>query len=162
MQDSQSTTLIRQALPEEAALLNNLAARSKSYWGYDADFLDACRAEFDLTITLEYVATHPVFILEYKNKIIGFYSLCGQGTEADLDHFFMTPDAIGYGYGKLLWQHTVETAQVLGFSQILIESDPHAEGFYLAMGAQRIGEAPSSVQPGRMLPLLELTSIISP
>ncbi len=162
MQDSQSSTLIRQALPEEAALLSNLAALSKSYWGYDANFLDACRAEFGLTITPEYVATHLVFILEHKNQIIGFYSLCGQKTKADLDHFFMTPDAIGYGYSKLLWQHTVKTAQALGFSQILIESDPYAEGFYLAMGAYRRGEAPSSVQPGRMLPLLELTSIISP
>lgn len=156
MEDSQSSPLIRQAETEEAALLSNLAVRSKGYWGYDANFLSACRTEFELTITPEYITTHPVFILEQENQIIGFYSLCGQGTQADLDNFFVAPDAIGYGYGKLLWQHAVKTAQAFGFSQILIECDPHAEGFYLAMGAQRIGEAPSSVRPGRILPLLRI------
>ena len=35
-----------------------------------------------------------------------------------------------------------------------IQSDPYAEGFYLAMGAVRVGELESTVTPGRMLPLL--------
>jgi hypothetical protein len=39
---------------------------------------------------------------------------------------------------------------------MILQSDPHAEGFYLAMGAQRIGQSESTVTPGRMLPLLRL------
>ncbi|TCT06419.1 hypothetical protein EDC22_1111 [Tepidamorphus gemmatus] len=35
-----------------------------------------------------------------------------------------------------------------------VDSDPFAEGFYLAMGAQRVGEAPSGAIAGRMLPRL--------
>ena len=35
--------------PDEAAALSGLALRSKGYWGYDAAFLDACRAELTLT-----------------------------------------------------------------------------------------------------------------
>jgi len=38
-----------------------------------------------------------------------------------------------------------------------IASDPHAEAFYLACGAVRVGAAASASIPGRELPLLELT-----
>jgi hypothetical protein len=34
------------------------------------------------------------------------------------------------------------------------QSDPQAEGFYLAMGARRAGASESTVTPGRMLPLM--------
>lgn len=32
-------TRIRRARPEDAALLTDLTVRSKSHWGYEADFL---------------------------------------------------------------------------------------------------------------------------
>lgn len=142
---------IRAAKPEEANHLSQLALRSKGYWGYDTDFLEACRTQ--LTICAKDIAHYPVFVLE-EERIIGFYSLNGQGTKAELTNFFLEPDVIGCGYGKQLWQHAVLTAQSLGFKQLLIESDPYAEKFYQKMGAQRIGEVASSVQPVRMLPLL--------
>ena len=34
-----------------------------------------------------------------------------------------------------------------------IDSDPNAKGYYLKMGAQLIGETPSTVFKGRLLPL---------
>ena len=142
---------IRAAKPEEADQLSQLALRSKGYWKYNADFLEACRDE--LTISAKDIAHYPVFVLK-KQQIIGFYSLYRQGYQAELTNFFLEPDVIGCGYGKHLWQHAVSTAQALGFKQLLIQSDRHAAGFYQKMGAQRIGESVSSVQPGRMLPLL--------
>jgi hypothetical protein len=36
-----------------------------------------------------------------------------------------------------------------------VPSDPNAQGFYVKMGAQRVGEVPSR-PPGRTLPLLVL------
>ena len=48
----------------------------------------------------------------------------------------------------------VLAAAALGVTALSIESDPHAEGFYLRLGARRIGEVPSTL-PGRVLPLLE-------
>jgi hypothetical protein len=39
---------------------------------------------------------------------------------------------------------------------LLIDADPFAESFYLALGCERIGEAPSGSIPGRMLPRLRL------
>jgi hypothetical protein len=40
-----TAAIIRFAKPEEASLLSELALRSKSYWGYAADFLVSCTAE---------------------------------------------------------------------------------------------------------------------
>jgi len=38
-----------------------------------------------------------------------------------------------------------------------IDSDPHAEAFYRHAGAVRTGESPSTVDPARLLPHLELS-----
>ncbi len=46
-------------------------------------------------------------------------------------------------------------AEALGYAVIFIENDPYAEPFYLARGAERVGSVPSSVLPGRALPLLQ-------
>jgi hypothetical protein len=41
--------------------------------------------------------------------------------------------------------------------ELIVQSDPHAEGFYRAMGAMRIGTQASTVIPGLALPLLGLS-----
>ena len=38
----------------------------------------------------------------------------------------------------------------------MIQSDPNAEGFYLAAGAKNIGVRESASIPGNQLPLLEI------
>ncbi len=42
------TLTLRPGLPSEASTLSELAMRSKGFWGYDEDFLTACRE--DLTV----------------------------------------------------------------------------------------------------------------
>jgi len=39
------TIIIRDAVPDEAVLLSDLAMRSKAYWGYSIEFMEACRQE---------------------------------------------------------------------------------------------------------------------
>ena len=153
VENSNLTPFIRPARPDEAGLLSDLALRSKSHWGYPADFLEACRAQ--LTLSVDYIAASPVFVLEEGGRIVGFYGLRKHECDVEMLYLFVEPSAINRGYGKRLWEHAVETATKLGFRKILIESDPYAEAFYRAMGARRIGEAPSSVQAGRTLPLME-------
>jgi GNAT superfamily N-acetyltransferase len=143
---------IRPAVSDEAAALSGLALRSKGYWGYDADFLEACRAE--LTISPDQLASDRIYLLEEGDRIVGFYGLRDLGVAADLSYFFVEPAAIGRGYGKRLWRHAVDTARQLGFRDLRIEADPNAEPFYRAMGAEQIGAIPSPVQAGRLLPLL--------
>lgn len=150
--------LIRRALPHEAEQLSTLALRSKAHWGYDQAFLEACRAV--LTLKPEFLLSAFVFVIEdaQTSEIAGFYSLqkLNENT-VELKHLFIEPHQIGQGYGKLLWQHAVNRAESTGFRELVIESDPFAEAFYLRMGASRTGAAPSSVLKGRMLPVLRYT-----
>lgn len=147
-------TTIRPARPEEAALLSDLALRSKGYWPYDAAFLEACRAE--LTLSPAYIDTHPVYVCEEQGRIIGFYALNDKPPGGELDDLFVEPDAIGRGYGKRLFLHVVDTAKRRGWSEMMIEADPYAEPFYRAMGAVRVGDVPSGSIPGRVIPLCRL------
>ncbi len=143
---------IRRARPEEASALSALALRSKAHWGYDAAFLAACRA--DLTLSVHDVATSLVYVLDDEQGVAGFYRLRGRGDDAELADLFVAPEAIGRGHGRRLWQHAVATARRHGYRRLVLQSDPHAEGFYRAMGAERVGESPSTVFPGRRLPLM--------
>ena len=143
---------IRRARPEEASALSALAWRSKAHWGYDAAFLEACRA--DLTLSVHDVATSLVYVLDDEQGVAGFYRLRGRGDDAELADLFVAPEAIGRGHGRRLWEHAVATARRLGYRRLVLQSDPHAEGFYRAMGAERAGESPSTVFPGRRLPLM--------
>jgi len=144
---------IRRARPAEASILSALALRSKAHWGYDADFLAACRD--DLILSADDVATSMVYVRDGVNTALGFYRLVLQDDGmAELDALFVEPAAMGQGVGKRLWRHAVATATKLGCSEIVLQSDPQAKGFYLAMGAQHAGESESTVMPGRMLPLM--------
>ncbi len=53
-------------------------------------------------------------------------------------------------------RHAVSTASNLEFRTMLIQGDPHADGFYLAMGARKIGTRSSESVPGRELPLYKV------
>ena len=144
---------IRRAYPAEADVLSALALRSKAHWGYDADFLAACRD--DLTLSPEEIATSPIYVLDGADGPSGYYRLVLQDDGvAELDALFVEPAAMGQGVGRRLWRHAVATAGNLGCSEMIWQSDPQAEGFYLALGAQRSGESESTVTPGRMLPLM--------
>jgi len=132
--------------------LTELALRAKAHWGYDAAFIEDCRAE--LTITAEFIENCVVRVLDAGEGPVAFYSLERHGDEVELAHFFVEPVQIGNGYGKQMWHDALNTARSLGYPSMLITSDPFAEGFYLAMGAERIGVIPSSLRPGRELPLM--------
>ena len=144
---------IRRARPAEAGVLSALALRSKAYWGYDAEFLAACRA--DLTLTADDITTSTVYVCDGVDAPLGFYRLVlPDDGIAELDALFVDPAAMGQGIGRRLWRHAVATARELECSEMIWQSDPQAEGFYLAMGARRAGESESTVMPGRMLPLM--------
>jgi hypothetical protein len=64
---------IRRALPGEADLLTALTLRSKAYWGYDREFMEAARAE--LTFRPEKYPGLEVYVLETGTRVVGFCSL---------------------------------------------------------------------------------------
>ncbi len=152
----QDMFIIREARPEEAALISELAQRSKAYWGYNEAFLAAARA--DLTITPEYITTYCVFVLEKQGHVLGFYSLKDEEQDGEilLDNLFLDPEAIGHGHGKRLWEHAIANAKQRGCHTMVLISEPFAEGFYLSRGAERVGMVASGVVEGRLLPLMRV------
>ncbi|WP_152362574.1 GNAT family N-acetyltransferase [Microlunatus speluncae] len=143
---------MRAARPDEAGLLGEIAIRGKAHWGYDQEFLDACREE--LTFTPEGVAARRIVVAESAGQVLGFYSLDGEAPAGELGNLWVVPESIGTGLGRMIFESAMGTARELGFITIKIEAEPRAEGFYLAMGAVRIGEVPSGSIRGRVLPLL--------
>ncbi|HSA79910.1 MAG TPA: GNAT family N-acetyltransferase [Geminicoccaceae bacterium] len=144
--------LIRRAIGDDAGRLSDLALRSKAVWGYDAAFMDACRVE--LTISAESIRQRLTFLFEDRGRLAGFYQLRLSGPSAEVAQFFIAPEEIRSGLGRRLWPHLERTARNAGANWLEVDSDPNAEGFYLAMGMERHGEAPSGSIAGRLLPHL--------
>ncbi len=145
--------VLRPARADEAGKLSSLALRSKAQWGYDEDFLEACRPELTFD-RHEIQARRAVVAEEEHGQVVGFYTLEGLPPVAELGNLWVEPTHMREGVGRRLWAHAVATAQAIGFTAMLIDADPHAEGFYLAMKAERVGSVPSTVRPGRSLPQL--------
>ena len=143
--------MIRPARPAEAAALSDLAFRSKAYWGYDAAFMEACRAE--LTYTPGQVAEGGVVVAERAGRCVGFYVLERRSpAEVELEALFVDPGHIGRGIGRALLEHARREAAAWGASRMIVQSDPHAAPFYRAAGGVLTGRRPSGSIPGRRLP----------
>jgi GNAT superfamily N-acetyltransferase len=150
-----SPLLVRPARPEEAAEISALALRSKAHWGYDAEFLAACRE--DLTIDPAWCDGVRLIVAESGDgDLLGYARVAGSAPVGELAGLFVDPPAIGRGVGGLLLRHAVAIAADLGFRTLEIDSDPYAEPFYRHAGAVRVGESVSTVDPTRRLPRLEL------
>lgn len=147
--------MIRPAQPNEAAVLSALALRSKAVWGYDAAFMAACVDE--LAISADKLQRQPAYVIEDNGRLLGFYLLEPLNKRTvELGYLFVEPAAIGQGYGRSLMRHAQATASLLGYSVVIIQSDPHAAQFYRAMGGELIGYRPSASIPGRDLPLFRI------
>lgn len=147
-------TRLRPARPGEAALLSDLALRSKGHWGYDAAFLEACRDE--LTLRDDELARRRTTVAELDAAVVGFGTLEGEPPDGELGMLFVDPAAIGRGVGRALLDRLLDRARAEGFTVLTIDADPNAEAFYLAHGAVRVAAVPSASIPGRVLPQLEL------
>lgn len=146
---------VRAARGDEAAGLSALVLRSKAHWGYDAAFMAACREE--LTFGAERLAAGRAVVAESAGGVLaGCATLDGEPPAGALGMLFVDPPFIGQGVGRLLYDHVLAAARAHGFARLTIDADPHAEGFYRAMGAVRIGSTPSGSIPGRELPLLRV------
>jgi GNAT superfamily N-acetyltransferase len=144
----------RLARDEECKTLSDLMLNSKAHWDYDAEFIEACRA--DLTITPEWLQSNAGYVAERNGLVVGFFGISLAGDTAHVEHFFVAHEAIGSGVGALMWAEYLRQARSRGAVRIEIEAEPFAEPFYKRMGATTVGTAPSTVFAGRLLPLMEL------
>ncbi len=145
---------LRRARPDEASMLSDLALAAKGFWGYDQAFMESCRAE--LTFSPDEVGRRRIVVADLGGLVAGFYSVDGEPPVGELGNMWVRPNEIGTGLGRVLWQDAMTAAAAAGFEYLEIGSEPNAEGFYLKMGAERIGATPSESIPGRVLPLMRV------
>ncbi|MFE9561700.1 GNAT family N-acetyltransferase [Streptomyces sp. NPDC006487] len=144
---------LRAARPDEAGALTGLVMRSKAHWGYGAEFLAACAPELRIgagdevrrrIVVAEAAAAGAAGARsgDGPNAVLGLASLEGEPPFGRLGLLFVEPAAIGGGVGRLLYRDVLRRAAGLGFRRLLIDADPHAAGFYRAMGAVASGPEP--------------------
>lgn len=146
---------LRRAVPQEANTLTQIALEAKRYWGYPEHWIKHWEA--DLTVSPEFIRDNHVYVFERDGDVLGFYALCVSGSEAELEHLWVTPASIGTGIGKDLFLDAMERAAALKVREIGISADPNAAGFYERMGASQIGETDASMEGQvRKLPRLKI------
>ena len=141
------------ANPEDAERLTGIAFAAKRHWGYPERWMENWRER--LTVTAEFIGSHETFLAVVEKRAVGFYALRRKDALLELVHMWVLPEWMGRGAGRALFCHAVERAKTLGFQKVEIESDPNAEGFYLRMGARRVGESVQMMEEQRRkLPML--------
>lgn len=138
---------IHKAAPEDASALTRIAHAAKRHWGYPEKWMTLWRD--DLTLTPDFISNNAVFAAKRGEELIGFYALTIEGGKAELEHLWVRPDQIGQGAGRRLFEHAASEAASMNAMVIEIASDPNAEGFYLKMGARKIGEIVSTIEGSR-------------
>ena len=80
---------IRTPAIEELPELSALCFRSKAIWGYDNDFMEACRSE--LSIDALQLRSTSIVVAEERGTIVGVAQVRVTGKEADLLKLFVEP-----------------------------------------------------------------------
>ncbi len=135
----------------ELAALTELCMRSKAHWGYDADFMAACRDALTVRAT---DLCDALAVIGPPQAPCAMAQVSTRGDCAMLERLFVAPEAMGAGHGRSLYRWAIATAREHGAQKLHIEADPAARGFYERMGATLCGTAPSGSIPDRHLPLL--------
>lgn len=137
---------------DELATLSRLCLRSKAVHGYGAPMMAAFRQE--LLISREDLEVDAIAVAQTEDGVVGVAQVSHTEDGCYLEKLFIEPDAMGQGYGSLLFEWAVKAARAGGASEMIIESDPGAAKFYRSMGAKPAGIAPSGSVFGRTLPRL--------
>ena len=146
---------IRRATADEAETLTRLAHAAKSHWGYPQEWIDSWAA--DLTVTSDFIANNEVFVAIAGEAIAGCSALVLSEHLAELEHMWIDPKQMGKGIGRALFEYTSGRAGELGYRELELSADPHAEPFYQRMGATRIGEIPADMfGQARVLPRMRV------
>lgn len=146
---------LRRASTDDAQVLTDLAMASKASWGYDDDFMQACRAE--LTITPNVIETAEVWVTESAETVNGMIIFRPDPATgvAELDDFFVSPACQGRGLGSSLMAKLHEVCGEIGIQKIRVDADPFAEAIYERFGFKTVGRSPSGSIPNRTLPRME-------
>lgn len=140
--------------PTHIETLTRIALAAKRHWGYPERWIEIWTPL--LTFTPADLERADFFVAQIEDEIVGFYSLITAGPRAELENLWVLPAFMGRGVGRGLFEHALARARELGCSELEIESDPNALGFYEKMGARVVGQHVGEVDGApRVLPLLQ-------
>lgn len=142
---------LRKAAPKDAKILTALAVESKKYWGYPQGLIKLWLSE--LNVTPDFIKESISYVIEKDNRIIGFWARSAK-EELSKGLFFIHPEFIGQGYGKILFKAVTAEAKNRNFKYLTWLADPNATKFYIKMGAVQISEQASDTVEGRILPVM--------
>ena len=145
---------LRKAHPDEAGELTALAVRSKRAWGYSDGFMDAVMP--DMIVHKSFLEEEHGIVATDGGRIVGYTIVRTDGDGAFLRDLFVEPTHFRKGIGRALFLEAARFARERGAVRIVLTGDPNALGFYERLGMRRIGEEPSIVGGGRVLPVMEL------
>ena len=136
--------------------LNELALAAKASWGYPKHYLKIWHEQ--IVVQADMIANGRVFkAIDDDNNLLGFYGLKNNAPTLILEGFWVKPEEMGQGIGKMLFKHMITVARSLDAQQVEWESDPNAYKFYLQMGAKKIGEKTYVLEgKKRVLPVMRL------
>lgn len=146
--------LFRKAHPEEAEVLTALALRSKRAWGYDDAFMESVLP--DMVVHPEFLRDEYGLAAEDDGKVVGYAILRVDNDVAVLRDLFVDPGRFRQGIGAALFTRAGDYARDCGAKKLRLSGDPNAVGFYKRLGMVQVGEEPSIVGGGRMLPVMEI------
>jgi ribosomal protein S18 acetylase RimI-like enzyme len=149
---------VRRALPNESQALSELAVEAKGLWGYSTAQLAAWAN--DLRVSPESIISEPTFVVEEERSIAGVVQRNTKSTPWSIEHLWVLPSAAGRGIGSQLVRHVLHYANERGQRELLIDSDPQAEEFYLRLGGRKVGEvaAPIEGRPSRVRPQIVISA----
>jgi RimJ/RimL family protein N-acetyltransferase/N-acetylglutamate synthase-like GNAT family acetyltransferase len=152
---------LRVAKPEDIAALTALVLRAKAHWPYSVAQIEAWRDQLAVSpesLSMLVGGATTTYVAQNERGIAGFYQLRCQSGECALEHLWVEPAQMRQGIGGTLLSHARVIAMDRGAARICIDSEPHAEAFYVAHGAVRVSTiaAPIPGDPLRYRPQLEI------
>ncbi|WP_163718158.1 GNAT family N-acetyltransferase [Mangrovibacterium lignilyticum] len=145
--------IIERVHAADAQLLTELTFRSKAYWKYSPEQMEAWREE--LKITSDYLEYSSAYKLLVDDQLVGYYTYRPiDAATAKLDNLFIEPEFIGRGYGNYLLSDFMMQVQEAGFERVVLDADPNSEAFYLSYGFRTVGHLKTDIE-GRFMPVME-------
>lgn len=146
--------IIRPARPDDAPALTQIMHAAKASWGYPDDLMEQWRKAWQ--ITLEVLQKTHCIVAERNGLPVAFSGQTATDRKAtDLSYLYVAPDAQKSGIGKLLLKRSEDFARRSGSARMTLRSEVNAGGFYEASGYATTGQEPSTMAPGRFMPLME-------
>lgn len=134
--------------------LNNIAFLSESYWGHDKNMMDIFKKEYSLT--QEYLKDNKVFKMVLGGNIIGFYAFNMTQEIPELEYFYLKPEYIGKGYGRILWNEVIKFCKNNKIETFVFVAGSEVKNYYLKMGAEVIKTLSSKLDAKRKIYKFEM------